>query len=374
MGIEVVPYTAEWIEAVRAFNGRMESGGARWRWYADPADFWIPARAPGQSVWREHYLVVEDGRDVRGAYALKPHEFHCRGERVIATDWQGPITEAAVSPRYNTLLLRLLRDMLRRYPLLYSWGHGDDDQPMLRMLERTGWLLYPTPFCLRITRPARFLRKNRYLRSSSARRAALDGLAASGAGWAGLHALHVALSLRGGRVPAAEAEVVDDFGPWADELWLRCRDRYQFVAIRDAATMNVLVPRGGWPAAIRLRITRGSAVVGWALVLDTEMQGDRRFGEMRVGSIIDAFAMPEDAAAVMGAAFRFLRGRGVDMVFSNQAHPAWIQGLAANGFVILNQRRLFAASPQLASRLEPFEETRSGLHLTNMDGHGPIRL
>jgi hypothetical protein len=47
---------------------------------------------------------------------------------------------------------------------------------------------------------------------------------------------------------------------------------------------------------------------------------------------------------------------------------------AAHGFAILENRRVFAASPELQKAMEPFEETRQGLHLTNMDGHGPMGL
>ena len=78
--------------------------------------------------------------------------------------------------------------------------------------------------------------------------------------------------------------------------------------------------------------------------------------------------------AVVAAAIRFLASRGVDIVCSNQSHPAWVDAFAANGHVILTGRRLVAASPALREAMEPFEETREGLHLTNLDGHGPHAL
>jgi hypothetical protein len=373
MAIEVVPYTAAWITGVKEFNRRMHAGGTPWGWYESDVDSWIPPR-PGQRVWREHYLAIEDGKHVRGAYALKPQEFWLQGTLRIVADYQGPVSEGILSRRYNTLGVRLIRDMLKRQPLLYSWGHGGLEQAMLQMLRSLGWSLLETPACLYVLHPFRFLRRNRYLRGSAARRIALDLLAGSGLGWLGVRALQHAQAPWPRTSPDLRAEVVSEFGAWADALWERSRDGYRAIAVRDAATMNVLLPEGRWPPGIRLRVWRGAETVGWAVVLDTPMEGDARFGDLRVGTIIDCLAPPEDANDVIGAAFGFLRERGCDLVFSNQSHPDWIRALGAHGFLILKGRRLFAASRALREALEPFEATRRGLHLTNMDGHGPMVL
>jgi hypothetical protein len=239
------------------------------------------------------------------------------------------------------------------------------------MLERLGWLLHRTPFCVRILEPFRFLRRNRYLRGTFARRLALDLAAVTGAGPLGVAVLHAGLAVGGSRAAPGAASEFERFEAWADELWERCRPRYAAISTRDADTMNTLLVPGRWPAGIRLRVERDGATLGWAVVMDTQMQDDPRFGSLRVGSIVDALAEPADAEAVVGAAFRYLRARRVDLVVSNQAHPAWIAGFAAQGFLQLQGRRTFAASPELQAALEPFAETSRGLHLTNMDGHGP---
>lgn len=373
MPIQVVPYTKEWIQGVLDFNDRMHAGGVNWGWYGTPVDDWLPVRE-GRKTWREHYLAIEDGSVVRGAYALKPHEWWIDGKPVVVTDWQGPVAEGAVDRKYNTLGLRLLREVMRQYPLAYSWGHGGLEAPMLLMLEKLGFLLHRTPFCLRIEKPARFLRRNRYLRGTAARRLGLDLLALSGAGSLGVRALHTGLALQRTRSAPAQAEEFQVFEAWADDLFARCIPRYRALACRDAATMNALLPPARWPNAIRLRVTRGAETLGWAVVFDTQMSDDGRFGSLRVGSVVDALALPEHAEAVVGAAHRALRARGVDMIFSNQAHPDWVAGFAAHGFLILPDRRALAASPRLAEALAPFEEVKRGLHLTNMDGHGPMQL
>jgi hypothetical protein len=186
--------------------------------------------------------------------------------------------------------------------------------------------------------------------------------------------LHLGLRLRTPAIFRSRATVVPSFGEWADQLWDQCKGRYSALAVRDAAMMNRLMPPGRWPPVTRLRVERGGRTVGWAAVMNTQMKDDDNYGDLRVGSIVDCLALPEDAGQVVSAASAFLRRGGADIIVSNQAHPAWVHGFAQNGYAVLANRRLFAASPGLRELLAPFDETALGLHLTNMDGHGPMAL
>lgn len=382
MPIEIVPYTRDRTDAVIAFNRRMREGGSGYGWYESADEEWLPKR-PEIAVWREHFVAVEDGALVRGAYALKPQPWQIRGETRIVADWQGPVSEGVVSERHVMLGIRLFRDMLKRQPLLYSWGHGGDDAPMLQLVRTLKWPTHGTPFCLKVLRPFRFLRNAAYLRKATRQRQLLDALAFSGLGTLGLEALFTALQLRGRfgseapRLPSSaglDAEPVDAFGEWADTIWSDAANAYLAIGLRDASTLNALMPAGAWPKAIRLRIRSRGETLGWAAVMDNRLQDDPRFGSMRVGSVIDCLARPEQAPVVIAAATRFLAQRGVDMIASNQSHPAWIRAFATSGYLVLPGRRQFAASPPLFEALAPFDETSRGLHLTNLDGHGPHGL
>jgi hypothetical protein len=128
------------------------------------------------------------------------------------------------------------------------------------------------------------------------------------------------------------------------------------------------------PPVRRLRVFSGERELGWAAVMESQQPDEPRFGALRLGVLVDAFGAPEDAAGIVAAATDSLLARGVDVVLSNQSHPAWVKGLARRGFLVLEKRRLFAASPELQRRLEPWDETKLGLHLTNLDGHGPMGL
>ncbi len=375
MAIRVVPHGAEQRARVEAFNARMRAGGSPLGFYVDPEPRWIPKR-DGQSAWRELWLAVEDDGAVIGAFALKPQRWLVHGRELLVADWQGPFSLGAVDARYAALGLRLIREMSRLQPLLYSWGHGGNEEPMVRMLRKMGWLMYETPFLFRVCDPFAFLRRNAYLRQEPAKALAQDALAFSGLGVIGLHAMHAALRARSLRRFRARGEIVPSFGSWADEVWARASGRYDAIALRDARAMNALVPSrhatDEWPPPARLRIEAGGETLGWAVVVERRLQGDARFGDLRVGMIADYLALPEHAGEVVHAAFDHLREAGVELVVANQAHPAWVAGFREAGFVAVADRRIFCASPQLESALGPFDQIRRGLFLSNMDGHGPI--
>lgn len=386
MSIAIVPHAERWKEAVEAFNRRMRLAGTRWGWYVEPQPAWLPRRSASQRLWIEYWLALEEGQ-VRGGYGLKPQDWRVRGENLVITDWQGPVSEGAISRKYNSLGLRLMRDMLKKRPLLYSWGHGSDEEPIVQMLRRMGWLMHPTPFALYVVDAYRFLRLNRQLRGTPERRIVLDGLAFSGLGSLGLSALRLAAArrsasplaaLRAMRRPRAEAQEVDSFGPWADELWQRVKDEYAAIAFRDAASLNLTMPPGWdppeWSTPTRLRVDRAGRTIGWVAVCAKQMRGDARFGELHVGSLVDYLAHPEDAGDVLAAGLEHLKARGVDIVIANQSHPDWLRAFEDLGFVLVPRSRLFAGSPALRDALSPFEDTKRGLFLTNMDGHGPMGL
>lgn len=377
MAIRIVPHGEDKKPLVEAFNAKMKEAGSPWGFYVDPEPRWIP-KSDGARAHREFWLALRDGEEVVGGYALKPQAWMVRGEERIVTDWQGPFSLGAIDNKYAALGLRMVRDMLKKQPLLFSWGHGGNEEKIVQMLRRMGWLLHETPFLFRVCQPKNFLRKNAYLREDPKKALAQDVLAFSGLGTIGFNALHAALRLKSLKRFDSKAEEVPEYGPWVDEIWKRAKGRYDAVAFRDSATMNALLPReqrhSEWPQPVRLRIQRGGRDIGYAAVLEKQLTGDSRFGDMRVGMVVDTFGLPEDAGAIVWATFEFLRGMDVDMVMANQAHPGWVAGFEDAGFFKVEDRRIFCAAPGLQEALEPFDQCRRGLFLSNLDGHGPMGL
>ncbi len=114
--------------------------------------------------------------------------------------------------------------------------------------------------------------------------------------------------------------------------------------------------------------------MGWALVLDSQMRGDRYFGHMRLGTIADGFAAPADASAVVAAATSFLNSRNVDLIVANHSHCSWKQAFRQRGFLEGPSNYIFGASPKLASRIFAGSVSGEDIYINRGDGDGPINL
>jgi hypothetical protein len=377
MNVTVVPYEARWEPEVRAFNGRLggQSGLVRFAFPERHLSEWLPARDDGR-IHQAGFVAVEDGRTVRGGYMLRVQDFRIGGVRHTVGNLQLPLSEGVVDPRYRFLGVQLLRDALRRQPLLYSIGMGGLDQPYPRLLKGLGWSLWLIPFWFRVVHPGRFLRRLPLLRSSPLRRVAGGSLAWSGVGWLGARLVHAMAALRAGGIATRplDSERVSEFGDWADEFWEEQRDGYGFAGVRDRATLAALFHTPCFPNLHFLRCTRRGCPVGWAVLGDSTMSGHRQFGDLRVGSLVDGFAAIEEVPAVVQAATRFLERRGVDLIVSNQSHHAWTAGLRAAGYLTGPSNYVLALSKELAALMSLGGLDWTDLHFNRGDGDGPINL
>jgi hypothetical protein len=353
MAIEIVPYLPDYATALRRFHQRLAEGGVEMQFPEPGGSDWMP----GTAQW----LAVENGQ-VRGGYLLRRQVFSFGGETSKVAHYRLPLSEGLVNRQYASLALRLVRDALARETCLYALGMGGWDKPLPQMLKRLNWRVAAVPFYFKAPHPYRFLRQVRALRSSAIRRLACDTAAFSGAGWLALWLAGIARRSAGAPPLATPAS----FGDWGDAVWENCRARYAMAALRDAATLDQLYP----PSDPRfLRIRTGS---GWTVLLDTSMRGHKQFGDLRVGSIVDALAPPEEAVAVVRTAAKVLEQRGVDLIISNQLHRAWSHALAESGFRQGPTNFLLALSPALAARIEGLAD--HGIHINRSDGDGPIHL
>jgi hypothetical protein len=368
MPLRIVEYGREWESAVRDFNARLDAGGVM-------SEMRLPERAPGdeagkgyaQPLWAEQFLAV-DGEAVRGGYRLQHQKFNFAGEEQGMACLQLPLSEGIVNRAHVTVGMQLVRDALKRQPWLFALGMGGCGTPVAKLLQALRFRVSALPFLFRVMRPVRFLRQIRPLRQSAWRRAASDVAAATGLGWAGIHLLQHVRALKGSG--GVEAERVRGFGEWADELWTASKRSYRFCAVRDSRTLNHLYPPES-ERTICLRVRRGGRTVGWAVVIDSAMRDHKYFANLRVGTIVDCFGGLEDAGGVMAGAADFLAARGVDLVVSNQGHPAWAEALRGAGFLDGPSNFALAASPEIVKHLrEGFGE----IHVNRGDGDGPIHL
>jgi hypothetical protein len=289
----------------------------------------------------------------------------------MIADYQLPISEGTVDSRYALVGLLMLKDALKREPLMFALGIGGYQEPLTRLLKAMKWPTISCPFLFKVIHPCRFLREIVFLRKKRFIRIVLDLLAFSGMGWLLIRLLQ-SLNQLLQRVDAEiRIEEVDRFSSWSDEIWKQVKDSYAFVGMRDATILNTLYPITD-SRFRRIKVLLRDNVIGWAVVLNTKMHN--YFGGMRVGAVVDCLAKEGEERHVVRMATRFLERSDVDIIVSNQSHRSWCKAFSRNGYLTGPSNYIFAVSPALAKKLDPFDIAVSKAHLTRGDGDGPGHL
>jgi hypothetical protein len=366
--IVIQSYRPEHERGVKEFNERLRTGGAGEDlvFYERAEPRWLP-RTNNSVLYNEFFLALDAGI-VRGAYAFKQQNFSFADGSIRTVGYyHHPVSEGVVNKAQAIVGGLLLRDAMQRSPLLYCLGMGGYERPLPKMLLRLGWSHYLVPFYFRVVHPARFLREMQALRTSPIRRFVMNFGAYSGAAWAASKLFHLFNRFWAPRNAVCQVDIVDEFGPWADVVWQRSKTAYAMSAVRDSITLRTLYPASDRHFT-RLRVRRNGIDIGWAVV--GEKRRDPKYGCMRVGSIVDCGAPPEDTLPIIRAATEALERAGVDLIVSNQSHENWCSAFEATGFLRGQSNFIFAASKKLAELLQPLEETRSRIHFTRADGDG----
>lgn len=369
----VKPYTEDWVEGVKALNERLNKGGLEKSLQFPASHIPMHPPYPQARLYQDYYLITEEPKLVRGGFILTHEEWYVGGEPQWVAHLRLPLSEGAVNRDLKAVGGLVFEAAAERQPFEYTIGMGGFNSPVARRLKSLGWTEYAVPFYFRVFHGYRFLRNMQPLRKKNWQRIAADIAAYTGTGALGLRILQ-GLRTRGNAAwRDVQTTVVDSFGAWVDTIWEKNRARYWVIAPRDSATLN-----RRYPAAerryLRLRIDYRGEPRGWAIVLDTQMAGNKYFGNARVGAIADALAAPEDAWMVVEGATRFLQARGVDLVVGNLADHRWGAALERAGFLSGPSNYVFGASPKLSEKLVPFEEHKAEFFLTRGDGAGPERL
>jgi hypothetical protein len=367
--LRIESYGAAHETAARAFNERMRAACA-------PVDFLLPEDAPSAAedltapVVKRQYVVLE-GDIARGGVIVQEQQHWLGGEIRKLWNVQAPLSEGLTDRKYNYVALYLMKELLRRNPLIYSVGMGSESMPYPRLLKALRWQLFEVPFFFRVCNGTTFLREARVLRTNAARRVLLNIAAFTRTGGAALRAVHAGKTKRtqGG---SAGSEQFNGFGTWADEIWQQAKTDYALCGVRRQDSLTSLYPTTSQRIR-KLHISLGGKPVGWAVVMISPLQDHKYFGSMRLGTIVDCMAPRAYARHVIQAATRALRDFNVDLVVSNQSHVIWTAAFADSGFLRGPSNYLFAASPQLSSAAA-LSTNQSLVHITRGDGDGVVNL
>lgn len=371
MSIEIVAYSAEQVQAVKALNARLREGGVTLFQFPESHVSWRLPKIHGRETYEEYFLARENGC-VRGGYILKHQPFWIHDRRQSIAYLQLPLSEGIVNKAYAPVGLYVFADAYRRQPLLYGLGMGSVDSRFAQIMLARGAQARAVPFYFRVIRPNRFFRQIAYLRTTSFRRRLLDALAVSSLAGAAVRLTQTVRQRMFAPPGQLEVEVIRRFGDWCDPLWDRCRGEYVMAGVRDGATLAILYPDDD--RFIRLKVSRDGVPIGWAVVLATQMCGHKHFGSMKVGTVVDCLAAAKDAEPTITVASRYLEQAGADIIVSNQSASTWRRAFRRNGYLSGPSNFIFAASKELARLLGGVDATLDRIHLTRGDGEGPSTL
>ena len=376
MPIKIEQYREEHIPAVKEFNRRLHTSRGTvealpFYFFESNVPEWLP-RAEQVPIYQDYYVVL-DNEFVRGGFVIKHQDFSFSGSVRRVAFYHYPLSEGIADRKFAGVGLQMLRRALQENPLLFALGIGGMHLALSRMLKAMGWSMTLVPFLFRVNHPNRVLSELPQLHKSPLRRLLVGGAKTTGLGWTGVKSLQVIRSVRAYPKRSARVEEVDCFSSWADELWERVAYRFAMIAVRDSKNLNTLYPATN-RRFIRIRVWRGETIVGWAVLLDTQMQNAKYFGNLRVGSIVDCLSLQGHERTVVAAATKLLNRRGVDLVVTNQCDSAWIKAFHQQGYFSGPTNFVFAVSPELGKLIHPFDDSVKRIHLTRGDGDGPIRL
>jgi hypothetical protein len=363
------PYTEDLVESVKGLNSRLRAGGNHLDEFPETDVREFP-KLPGRNPYDESFLFV-DGGQVRGGYILRHQAFAIRGKiERIAGGPQYAISEGIVNDDFRIVGVLLLQHALRQQPLLYGLGMGGMQERLPKLLRAMRWTMVKIPFYFRVLNAERFLDNINFLRQQRSQRWLLELLRHTNLGWAVIRSAQFRTNTAD---HSTRIDTISEFGCWADSLWEQCADKYSLIAVRDSRTLNTRYPSYN-PRFLRLRVLREGNAVGWAVVLNTQMSGHKYFGNMRVASIVDCLALPEDAPSVIRLATNYLSATKADIIVSNQSSLAWRRALYGSEFVRGPSNFILGLSRRLVEKLQPFALLKGSMHMNRGDGDGPIHL
>jgi hypothetical protein len=364
MPISVRPYRAADDPAIERLNARFAAAGV------DHRQFTGVEGADRGAVPRETMYVVADDEEIRGGAFVREFPFVIGSETVTVGSVKFPLSESLADRRFAGVPAALLLHLMRRHPYLMAVGMGGDEGPFAQVLARLGWAIGHVDTFLCPLRPHAVLRALPHIQRSPRLAALARILRYTGAARMMSLVTPSLLSAwtRGDRrwgtiVP------VSDFPESIDGLRPLDFAGYQAGMHRTAAVLNWLYPAAG-PGIRRFLVEHEGHVVGWFAyqVVDLRPLGERaQFGPLLMGFVLESYAAPGNAAAVIGHLLRTVALEGVDLVLANHSHPQWHSAYRRAGFLTGPKRFGCYRSPGLERALHAHGFEGKDLYVTRGD-------
>ncbi|MEO7999957.1 MAG: hypothetical protein ABI852_21070, partial [Gemmatimonadaceae bacterium] len=287
-----------------------------------------------------------------------------RSEQTV-TNFQSPLSEGIINPKYAMVSIQLMRWALKRCPYANVVGMGNIENPLPRLLKAAGWTVRPVPFFFNLLRPARCIAELQPLRAKPMVRTV--GLIGAYTGMAGL-ALKFVQRARGASTDGYRSALAIAPGAIDDAIWEDVEQRVSFGVVRNSETL----PQYLAPEIERHHVYHGANICGWFSLVIAQNRNHSYFGNLRVATLVDIVASKaDDSAVVARLAIVAARAAGCDIVVSNQMSDETQNALRTSGFISYRSNYLFASSKALSEAMSDatgFVSRQDGDGLVNLRG------
>lgn len=377
MEIKIGPYEKEDDPAVSRFNQRMQQGGEHYA-FSEQFISRMFQRTEHCNLHQELFLAKDEQGEVRGGYYFKYQDFTINGQDTTIADIQLPLSEGIIDKTYNAIGVQLIQDALQRQRYIFGLGMGGFQYPLPKMFKRIGWFLYLVPFYFYIVHAGAFLRDFevvRKMKKSSRSKNVLIGLVSA---FKILHILVFFIRLhsflytlfRIGKKVKSESFV--EFADFADTLWEENKTHYSIVAKRDQHVLNTLYPASN-DKFHRLKVLKNGTCVGWVVMLCTQMEQDKYFGNLKLGTIVDTFCSPQNFKIIVTESVKYLKRLNVDLIICNHSNVICGKHFRRFGFLKGPSNYIFAISRGFKGFFKDHVDFENSLIMRG-DGDGPINL
>lgn len=372
--LEFRPAAPDDVARVETFNQRLAAAGHMYHRLSIEKPFRTMLHAADSPITVEK-LFCFDGSEIRGGVGVKRMMFWVNECPEEVTFSVYPISEGIINPTYAMIGVLIQKELLRRYPLMYSLGAFNSVPAKIK--RQTRWFSLAVPFHFRVLRAGSYLRNFAYLRKKTWMRTLLDLAAASGVGTAGLTLFDLFQRFRGCHpgVDNLQIKRFDAWGDWADQVWEKAGNHYTLIGDRSKAALQVLYPnRNDHLIKLRFNTKDTGRLLGWAVITASKLGNHKYFGNMRLGTIVDMLAAPEDAYQVVSGALVAVRQAKADLVIANHSDRRWNRAFKQAGMASWNTNLFLFLSPKLKERFNPIEAYSDRFYFTRGDGHGPTQF
>ncbi len=378
MHISISIYERKDIPSVKQFNERLKKGNCNFKFPESNVSKMFPPDTK-ISMFKEYFLAKDENGEVRGGYMFINQEFSINNKISKVKFLQLPLSEAVVNDEYSIVGPLILQDVQKKCRYVFALGMGDYEYALPKILKRIGWHMYSVPFYFYISDPRAFIKDFEYinnLKKTISKRILLKIIELLRL----LNLLVILLNLFSILYRSfnfkiysnVKYDIIDEFTGFADELWETNKGYFSMVANRDKSILNVLYPKES-KRFHRLLVSKDGIYIGWIVVICTKMNGDKYFGNLKVGTIVDSFSNPKYYEILVNQAVKYLKILNADLIIANNSNHKLGKAFYKTGFLKGPSNYILALSKGFKDFFDEKIDFKNSF-IMRSDGDGPINL